>query len=261
VRRPVIYVVAVLAVAFSYLSGLSISVSPTSTDAVLRTIGIRLVHVDATGLAGLDTSAADPNAGVLALTAALIGVTFWLAWVTRDMARATKAIATTSAEEARAERQRLREAAEPSIHWEVLEYSQDRTSAEEFPFTALMVCRATNYGGPATIGRVEVPGGNGRVITPDRLLPTLGIHDLEVTMDIQATAGYITQRCKIVVVARPVAFAEWRRHEAVVLVRGPNRLESSGEIDTGATSAPLPPPETDHEVDLAILEPEPLKRR
>lgn len=82
------------------LEGKSISVSPTRPDAVLRTIGLHLIYVDATGLTRLDSSASDPNAGDLALTGALIGVTFWLASVTRDMARATKAIATTSAEEA-----------------------------------------------------------------------------------------------------------------------------------------------------------------
>lgn len=184
-----------------------------------------------------------------------------LAFATFRLARATRVIATSAADELRSERQRARDSAEPSIHWEVLEYSQDRITAAEFPFSALMICKATNYGGPAIMGRVEVLAGHGRAITPGRLLPTFGTFELEVTMEIPPTDRYIAQRSQIVVIARPVAISEWKRHEATVLVRGPRRLDSSAEIDAEATSTPLPPAETDEEVDLAILEPEPQKRR
>ena len=262
--RPVAYLLAALlaVLIFAYLTGLSVSITGVRTDVALRMLGVRLLRVEATGVTGLDASEADANAGPFTLTALLIVVTFWLAWVTRDMARATKAIATTSADEAHNERQRIREAAEPIIQWDVLEYSQDRHFLPDFPFTALMMCRGTNIGGPAIIGRIEVPGGHGRPARVGRLLPSSGTCELEVSMEVTTpTDGYIKQRCKIVVIARPVQFPEWRRHETTILVRGPSRLESSGEVDVEATPSPLPPRETNDEIDLATLEPEHLKRR
>jgi hypothetical protein len=100
---------------------------------------------------------------------------------------------------------------------------------------------------------------------PGRLLPTLGTYGLEVTMDIAAPPAdkWIEQRCKIVLVARPMQLPEWRTHETTLVVRGPDRLQSSGEVDASVTPAGLPPyqgPPND-EVELATLEPEHLKRR